>query len=479
MIKKFLKHSMLYALVEGGQKGLLFLMTPILTYYMSPEEYGLVSSSLMIVSFLAVIVSLSIHGAINRHYYSYDGENRRLYLSSVFTCLVGVSILFFCVLLLISPRVFPFIFPEITYKPYVFYIISISVIQPILTALITLFKIKQDFRAFFIFYNAYFFSQIVLLLIFVVVMGFEANGYLLAVILSNSLFSIMGLIYLYDLVGFGFKVEYVKKTLSYSLPLMPVDLLALVNSLIDRYYILTFLGIAGVGVFYIGVQISALIVLLTLAINSAYVPLFFKALEDDNEMYANLYMLADLFVAFSCCVFVFVAIFGGDFVHFFYSDEFWGISSAIPLMSLTAGMTSIYFINTNILSSELKLIKIKIMIIVFGVMLNLSLGWKLTQLYGLYGAALSTLLSSVMVILLFISVVKIFTKFKFNNYRHFLLVSISILFVGAVNHGYIFDASTVASKSIYYLLFIGLIAIYSYKIFVIAHSENNSHVNSM
>jgi O-antigen/teichoic acid export membrane protein len=44
-------------------------MLPILTRYLTPEDYGIISVFTVLVSILAVFTGLSIHGAINVNFF--------------------------------------------------------------------------------------------------------------------------------------------------------------------------------------------------------------------------------------------------------------------------------------------------------------------------------------------------------------------------------------------------------------------------
>jgi len=69
MLKRLIKFSISYTVIEGVQRGILFLLLPIFTHYMTPEEYGIVSTSLILISFLSIFFSLAIQSAISRYYH--------------------------------------------------------------------------------------------------------------------------------------------------------------------------------------------------------------------------------------------------------------------------------------------------------------------------------------------------------------------------------------------------------------------------
>jgi O-antigen/teichoic acid export membrane protein len=433
MIKKLIKFSASYAAIEGLQKGILFLLTPVFTYYMSPVEYGIVATVLMIIPFLLIIFSLTLQASISRYYYKYQFKSEKLkdFLGTNFIFLTLVSFSFAIISFLFLKPLFLYLFPDINYNPYIIYALIIGATQPIMIAYFALLKAMKNLKKYIIIYNMYFSMQIILMLVSIVYFNMKQEGYILSLVITNFTFIVVVLYLLYDKVNFCLKKEYIKESLKYSLPIIPVDGIGLISSMIDRYYILKFIGLAGVGVYFVDYQISLIISLITRAINSAYMPIFFMKYEQNETDYRELYRIGEFIIYFSAIIALLLSVFSPVLIELLFDKSYTKAQDIVLYLSFSGAFTSIYFLNTNVLSLEAKLIKLKTIGIIAGAFISVILGFFMTKYYGLVGAATSTLIGFVITTLILIYIVNKKTNFNFHNLRSitFLLLMFTIGFV--------------------------------------------------
>jgi len=74
------KASGIYTLSSIINAAIPFLLLPLLTRYLSPEEYGIVSMYALLLSITSVFTGLSVHGAINRAYFDEKINNHKEYV---------------------------------------------------------------------------------------------------------------------------------------------------------------------------------------------------------------------------------------------------------------------------------------------------------------------------------------------------------------------------------------------------------------
>jgi O-antigen/teichoic acid export membrane protein len=208
---------------------------------------------------------------------------------------------------------------------------------------------------------------------------------------------------------------------------MAVDGMSLVNSLVDRYYVIKFISIAGVGIYYIGLQIGSVIALIALAINSAYVPLFFKKYESDDDNYDSIYKMGDLIVYFIGILGSILVIITPYLFDVLFTESYKEAKTIIIYLCFLSVMKSVYFLYTNILSLEVKLVRMKTAAILIGATVNIILGYYLTMHYKMIGAAISTLVSFTITTVLLIYLVRTKTDFNFNYKKQLSFVLSSFL----------------------------------------------------
>lgn len=79
---KLIRSASIYTLTNVINKAIPFLLLPILTRYLTPEDYGIVSMFGVLVSLVTPFTGLSIHGAIARMYYEIDSVDIKAYITN-------------------------------------------------------------------------------------------------------------------------------------------------------------------------------------------------------------------------------------------------------------------------------------------------------------------------------------------------------------------------------------------------------------
>jgi len=459
VIKRLIKFSASYTAIEALQRGALFLMLPIFTQYMTPEEYGIVSTALILISFLSILFSFAIHASISRYYHKYEKTDElKEFLGTNFIFLTLVSLVMSISMIFLSKPMFNSFFSEIAFYPYIVYILIIVATQVIIISYFSLLKAMQKLKLYSIVFNSYFIFQLILMSVLIINYDLKQDGYLLGIVISNTIFIPIIFILLRKEIEYKISMKYIKESLTYSLPIIPVELIGNINRLIDRYYILIFIGLNGVGIYYIGVQIAGLINLIALAINSAYTPIFFKKYENNiDDNYDDIYKLSDIIVFTIGVVASILIILFPLFLNLF-SKDYQSSGDIILYLGFTGAITSIYFINTNVLSLDPKLVKLKTIGIIFGTIINVLLGYILTRDYGIEGAAISTLIGFTITTLILIFIVNKNTSFKFKNFDY--IVYLSILFLVL----FIISGFTILSQILIIMILLGIMFLIKFKI---------------
>src|SRR5690606_14658089 len=79
MIKsKMLLNSSIYSIIMLLQKGINFLLIPVLTLYLTTFDYGVIAVILAINAFLNTFYLLGLNGSLNRFYYEYKNDKELL-----------------------------------------------------------------------------------------------------------------------------------------------------------------------------------------------------------------------------------------------------------------------------------------------------------------------------------------------------------------------------------------------------------------
>ncbi|MGZ4118576.1 MAG: lipopolysaccharide biosynthesis protein, partial [Bacteroidia bacterium] len=108
---KLLKSTFVYTLLGFLPMASAFVLTPVYTKYLSPEEYGIISLSNLFNAYLSVFVAIGIDSAFSRFYFKYKKEAiTKVLLSTALISMLCVSAILYLLFLLIGNSVFTLAF---------------------------------------------------------------------------------------------------------------------------------------------------------------------------------------------------------------------------------------------------------------------------------------------------------------------------------------------------------------------------------
>lgn len=402
----------------------MFFLMSLFTYYMTTEEYGIISSALMIIQFLSIVFSLSTTSSISRYYFKFvdDKEELRGFLGTSFVFLFLSGIVFLLVFLIFGKFFFQQIFPELPYNPYLIWIFLICVMQPFNMAYLALLKAQQKLKKYTLLYSVYYMSQFALMLITIVYRDMKQDGYIISLLLSNVIFIFITGYLLRKEAKFSLDKKFVKLSLKYSLAFIPAELFTTINALIDRFYILGFLSLSALGVYQIGIQIGAILVLITRALNYAYLPHFMTIYESKTQDYTEIYKFANFFVFVTVIITGYISILSPYFIEYFLDKNYADAKNVVVYINFMYAFNSVYFINVNILSLTPQLVRSKTLFLILGGVINLFLNYFLIGEYGLIGAAIATFIGFLITNLLLVYSVKRNTDFIFKSLKNIVFI---------------------------------------------------------
>ncbi|GAH60177.1 unnamed protein product, partial [marine sediment metagenome] len=193
-----------------------------------------------------------------------------------------------------------------------------------------------------------------------------------------------------DLI-FGFSLNLLKEMLRYAIPIIPAGLMLWILSLSDRYFLLKLADPVELGLYSVGMRFASIIAIAIGAFRLGWGEFAFSRLnrKDRDIIYSR---TLTYFIFVTCLILLGLSLFGKELVMLMTTKEYLRASSVIPILGLGiifSGCYSIFGIGMNI-TKKMKAI-FPITAIPAG--LNLFLNYIFIPLYGMIGAAYTTLFS--------------------------------------------------------------------------------------
>jgi len=422
-------------------KAATFLLMPFYTAALSPEDFG--ASDLVVSAAVLLMPFVTLHAGptLFRFFAGAREEEKRAVLSTAAVMAISGSLLFLLLLPLLR------FWPVLRAYRYdlLFYVWSAS-LHSVLTQYLratggyTVFALLQPLTAL---------CSLSLQMLFIVVGGLGARGYLLGIILSDLAASVFLLFLLRPWRLFAWRAvsrRMLGKMLSYGLPLIPGAAFWWLMSLSDRYFILHYHSLEETGVYAAAARIPALFTFVLGVFLEAwqYSALQVGEGEARSAHFARIYrMLLPVSVFGAAALLVLSA----PLVTVLFAPDYRGAVQFVPFLVLAALFSSLSGFFGTAYQSALRCVPV-FFSSMLGSGVNLLLNFLLIPKLGATGAALATLIAYFSVFVCRAHHTATFLRFS----RYFKKGAVSLLLLllsaGAVSMGALRAGVLLAALSI-------------------------------
>lgn len=382
--------SAVYLLSNILAAAIPFMLLPVLTRYLSPEEYGEVAMFLMLIAGLAAFTGIGVNGAANRKFYDDNITERELkdFIGSCLQILLASTL---------SVLAFAWLFQEqlskwLDLQPrWILWAVIASASSFVFQLRLGQWQVRKQARKYGIAQVSQALVNIILSILLVVVLLHGADGRISAYMTGTVGFAFLALWLLHrdKLLGFGWHPNYIKDALSFGVPLIPHIAGIFLLSAVDRLVINAELGLAQVGIYMVAVQLAGVMGIVFDAINKAYVPWLFERLKrnqsDEKKQIVRLtyaYFLISLLMAG-------LAFLVGPYAVILIAGERYAqAGSVIGWLALGQAFSGMYLMVTNYIFYSKKTGLLSLVTISSG-LLNVVLLVVLIKLLGITGAAMA------------------------------------------------------------------------------------------
>jgi len=394
MISKLFNNSLakntgIYTLTSILNSAIPFFMLPILTRYLTPEDYGIVSMFTLLATFIAPFIGLSLNGAIARQYYDQEKINIWEYVSNSILILIVNTLIVGTLFYMFSSYISQLVsFPS----KLLWTVIVFSFSQVICSILLSLLQVQKKPLAYGAFNIMNTSLNMIISIILVVFLGWTYTGRIYGMVLSFSIFGIIALIILIrkKWIVFNIRKDYIKHALMFGVPLIPHALSGTIISMTDRFFITSMVGLAATGVYTVGYQVGTIINLLSASFNNAYVPWLYERLKQNH--YATKIKIVKFTYAYFLGILILAIVLGISapiFLKVLLGKAFNDSSIYVIWVALGYAFNGMYLMVVNYIFYEQKN-SFLAMVTFATAILNVILNYFFIKEFGAIGAAQAT-----------------------------------------------------------------------------------------
>lgn len=413
-----IKNTIIFTLGNLGSKLISFFLIPLYTNALSTAEYGTIDLIATIITVAVPILTLNIYESVMR--FALDsGANKKQILQ------IGTRILLngMCIGLVIVPICFSF--DKISqYAIFVyFYAISLAASQLYLCdlrgkELLVLYSIGNILHTFFIaLFN----------ILFLLVFNLGIEGYLTAYIIANTIVAIYAIIAGKGYQSFSFTQinrTLLKQMVKYSVVLIPNSFMWWIMNSSDRIMVSSMVGISANGIYAISYKLPTLVSTLTTIFNQAwsYSAIREEGTSDENE-YNN--KVFKTLIGIVMLIGIGLTTFIKPFLSVYVTEEYYIAWKYTPFLTIGC----IYLTMASFMATSYTVHKDSFGYLfsgVFGAIFNVIMNFVLIPYIGIYGAAIATCISYILVFIFRLFHTKKYIKYNIKN-KEFIVGSIILI----------------------------------------------------
>lgn len=386
------KNTIFYSIGEIVPRIISFLLLPILTKYLTADEYGIVSYTNSVMMFVFVIAALSLNTFVLKNYYNVkDEKSKKELIGSIFLFIFGFNCVLVLLQLLFFPLIIDFFNINIPFKPYFQLAILNNFFDVVSIIPLVLYRVKEDAKGFLILSLSRTLLQFLLVYILVVLNNQGLLGSYYARLIVNIPFMAIYFYLIYKNSTFKINFKLIKEALYFTLPILPGSLAFLFVSLSDRVILERYISLNELGVFSVAITLASVLNIVIQALYKTFEPILFKEYFQENFQETNL----KLYKIYLLCIFI------GAFGSSIFSKEFFIIATSgdfragyklVPFFIVSVIISGI---NTylNILMIANKKQKMVSLVSIVSAIVSVILNLILIPYYGIYGAIIASAVS--------------------------------------------------------------------------------------
>ncbi len=285
-ISRLWKTGSIYVASFWLNSALPILMTPILTRFLSPSDYGVSAMWQALLSFTVPIIGLSTHAAINRRYFhksSSPAEHHtqmRDYIASISPILAATSLFVILVYVLTYSQIAYYFLP--TSRIWILTVPAVAIATFLFNITLSYLNAEMNAKAYALFNNGYVLVTSLISVLLVVWLGWNWQGRVAGGMLGITLAAIAGIAYLWHrgLLGGTIRKTLTWHAMAFSLPLLPHILANMVRGVSDRVFLSQITNLHEIGLFSVALSLAGVFSILGSAAQQAWIPWLYAHLGE-------------------------------------------------------------------------------------------------------------------------------------------------------------------------------------------------------
>jgi len=386
------KNTFIYTLLQLLNKGIPFLLLPILTRYLSTDDYGMIATYNTFIGILVIFIDLSMPGAVGVNYFQLKKEELQSYIGNVFNVLLFSTLVVTAIVIAFREFIIDkFSLPVI----WIYIAIMVAIAQTITMINLTLWRSQQRAKPYALYEISQTFFNITVSLLLVVGLKYGWEGRTTGAASATIIFGLLSIFFIYKrgYSTLNFSIQYIKDALKFGIPLLPHHIALWMRTGVDILLITVIVGAAQTGLYSVGYTFGAIIGIFAMAFNNAYSPYLFEKLKNITDESKT--KLVKFTYFYFLGILLFSMLLSGVFsliLPYFLGEKFQEANQYIIWIALAYAFQGMYLMVVNYIFYAKQTHKLSMITIVTSIF-HVILSYILIHSYDAMGAAYASIIS--------------------------------------------------------------------------------------
>lgn len=388
-IQKLLTHSLVYGLGNSANRIVGFLLLPLYSRYLSPEDYGVLALVGMFGEVLFILTSLGQSSAIFRTYFQHDDpQARETVITTSLWIILTLSFPIGLLALICAQPLSQLVTGSPDYVVWIMLGAGAVLFRTLQRMPLAILRAREESRRYAT--NSFIRTVFGLVLAIVFVVGLQFGGR--GVLLSQLLVEALMCAYLLPLTLKGLTLRYsnadARHMLGYGLYLIPTALGSFVLQLSDRYFLKHYSTLSAVGIYALGNRLGEMLSFPMHAFELAWPQFLFgnQKNPDAPVLYARVFTYLLTVLGF---LWLTISLLAQEIVTLMVHPNFYEAHRVVPWIAGAFLAQSLNYAGNVGINLQRK-VKYRPAILLTTAALNLALNFLLIPTYGMIGAAIAT-----------------------------------------------------------------------------------------
>jgi O-antigen/teichoic acid export membrane protein len=425
-IKSIGKESTIYSISNILTRAIGFLLIPLYTRYLTPDQYGIISIVTSLISFVSIFYNFGMSSTWSRFFFDFEDHSReqKVFLGNIILFIITVGLAFSALFSLFGKNIFEYFAPGINFYPFIILAIWSSFFLNFFNIQLEIYRIRQQSFKYAGYSLIKFIGTVLLTVIAIAVYKFGAIGKVFSEFVVIVLTAVFALVMLASDMQINFNPKLLKKAIFFAFPLFLHQLSSLTYLVADKFFLVNHNGLSDTGVYNIGFQFGSIMSLIVSSIQLSWYTFFMNTAKKDPKevrpVFSRLttyYIIATLFIGLG------IVFYADEVILLFTSKNYYSAVNLIPVFVFGFFFQGLYYIEVTKLYYNKKFVKYLPVISFISAVANILLNYLLVPIYGTMGAAFASFFT---MIVLYITTL-VFSQRAY--YTHYELRRIMLLFI--------------------------------------------------